>query len=107
MKTRKPGRRAPSTARRVKSSTRNATSSSSEMLLRAEVNVMREIVVILVQALTDLFECLPKDLYADEKVTRVEATLVGVRRALAERRQEWEAPDETARTRNGRPLKMN
>jgi hypothetical protein len=96
MKTRKPGQRAPSTARRVKSSTRNATSSSSEMLLRAEVNVMREIVVILVQALTDLFECLPKDLYADEKV----------RTALAERRQEWEAPDETKeRARNDRLLR--
>jgi hypothetical protein len=105
MTSRKPGRVAPSTARRAKSSRRNATSSGSEMLLRAEVNIMREIVVVLVQALTDLFECLPKDLYADEKVTRVEATLVGVRIALADRRQEWEAPGETkARTRNSRPL---
>jgi hypothetical protein len=102
MKNRKPRRVAPSTTRRAKSSRRNATNSGGEMLLRAEVNIMREIVVVLVQALTDLFECLPKDLYADEKITRIEATLAGVRVALAERRQEWEAADEgKARRRSG------
>ena len=32
---------------------------------------MREIIVVLVQAITDLFDCLPKDMYATEKVMRM------------------------------------
>jgi hypothetical protein len=46
-----------------------------------------------VQAITDLFECLPRVLYAREKVTRIEATLAKVHTALAERRQTWAGED--------------
>jgi hypothetical protein len=66
--------------------------------LRAELKMMREIIVVLVQAITDLFACLPKDLYAAEKVTRIEATLANVHRVRAERRRRWASEDDEWRT---------
>jgi hypothetical protein len=54
---------------------------------------LRGIVVVLVQAITDLFASLPKDLYAAEKVERIEARLARMNAALAERRQRWAIDD--------------
>jgi hypothetical protein len=76
--------------RRVKASSRNAKRPDSEMIARAELKIMREIVVVLVQAINDLFDCIPKDSYAAEKIRRIEATLGEVQKALVERRQHWE-----------------
>ena len=64
---------------------------------------MREIVVVLVQAITDLFDCLPKDLYQGEKVSRIEGTLAGVHALLAKRRKKWEA-DELEQTQSSSRL---
>ena len=50
---------------------------------------MREIIVVLVQTITDLFDCLPKDVYATEKIVRIEATLARVQQTLAERQRHW------------------
>ena len=94
MANRRPRRRAsPNVRRRAKASRRNTTRPDDETMARAELKMMREIIVVLVQAITDLFACLPKDLYATEKVTRIEATLTKVNQALAERRQHWAADD--------------
>ena len=41
------------------------------------------------QAISDLFDCLPNDIYATEKVMRIEATLARVQQELAERRRRW------------------
>ena len=37
--------------------------------------MMRELVIILVQAITDLFNCVPKDSRGTERALRIEATL--------------------------------
>jgi hypothetical protein len=79
----------PKRRRRAKPSGRNAKRPSGETIARAELRIMREIIVVLVQAITDLFACLPKESYATEKVMRIEATLARLREALAERRQRW------------------
>ena len=73
-----------------RASSRNAKRLDREMIARAELKMMREIVVVLVQAINDLFDCVPKDSYAAEKIMRIEATLAKVQKALAERRQHWE-----------------
>ena len=52
---------------------------------------MREIIVVLVQTITDLFDCLPKDVYATEKIVRIEATLARVQQTLAERQRHGQA----------------
>ena len=83
----------PNGRRRVKSLKRRAPPSRREIVLRAELKAMREIVVVLVQAITDLFDCLPKDLYQGEKVSRIEGTLAGVHGLLAKRRKKWEAEE--------------
>jgi hypothetical protein len=80
--------------RRVKASSRNAKRPDSEMIARAELKIMREIVVVLVQAINDLFDCIPKDSYATEKIKRIEATLGKVQKALVERRQHWETEND-------------
>ena len=45
--------------------------------------------LFLVQAITDLFDCQPKDIYATEKIMHIEATLARVQQTLAERRRHW------------------
>jgi hypothetical protein len=62
---------------------------NGEVLARAELKMMRETVVVLVQAITDLFASLPKDLYAIQRVARIEARLAKLNAAIAERRQRW------------------
>ena len=79
----------PNGRRRAKPSKRNTKRADGETIARAELRIMREIIVVLVQAITDLFACLPKESYATEKVMRIEATLARLREALAERRQRW------------------
>jgi hypothetical protein len=97
MANRKPRRGAsPGIGRRAKPSRRDAARADGEMIARAELEMMREIIVVLVQAITDLFACLPKDTYATEKITRIEETLAKVRRVLAERQQRWAAEDDRA-----------
>jgi hypothetical protein len=97
MANRKPRRGAsPGIGRRVKPSRQNATRADGEMIARAELAMMREIIVVLVQAITDLFACLPRHTYATEKITRIEQTLAKVHRALAERRQRWATEDDRA-----------
>ena len=87
MASRGPRRGASPKGRRcAKPSRRNAKRPDGETIARAELRIMREIIVVLVQAITDLFDCLPKDIYATEKVMRFEATLARVQQELAERR---------------------
>jgi hypothetical protein len=81
-----------SVARRTKVATRNA--SNGESMARAELKMMREVVVVLVQAIADLFASLPKDLYATEKVARIETKLAEINASLAERRQRWATEDD-------------
>jgi len=95
----------PNGRRRVKSPKRRAPPSRREIVLRAELNTMREIVVVLVQAITDLFDCLPKDLYQGEKVSRIETTLAGVHALLAKRRKKWEADELEQTQSSSRPTK--
>jgi len=70
------------------------------MIARAELKIMREIITVLVQAINDLFACLPKDLYDSEKITRIEGTLAKVQEALAERRQRWATENDKGRRLN-------
>ena len=49
--------------------------------------MMRELVIILVQAITDLFNCVPKDSRGTERALRIEATLAELRGTLAERQK--------------------
>jgi hypothetical protein len=86
----------PKGRRRSKTSRRNARP-TGETIAGAELKMMRELIVILIHAITDLFACLPKELYATEKVTRVEATLAKVHGALAERQQRWASEDDETR----------
>src|SRR5262249_11296117 len=55
--------------------------------------IMRDIIVVLVQAITDLFDCLPKELYATDKVTRIEEKQAHVHSGLAERQRHWVTED--------------
>jgi hypothetical protein len=59
------------------------------MAARLELWTMREIVVILVQANTDLLASVPKDSRNTKQIARIEATLAKLRGMLAERRKEW------------------
>ena len=90
MADRRPRRGAsPNGRRHAKPSSRNAKRHDGETIARAELRTMREIIVVLVQAITDLFDCLPKDVYATEKIVRIEATLARVQQTLAERQRHW------------------
>jgi hypothetical protein len=55
---------------------------------------MREVVAILVQAITDLAAVLPKDKYAARQVIRVEGALARMRDVLADRQRRWSTEEE-------------
>ena len=62
---------------------------NGEIAARAELRVMRELVVILVQAITDLLACFPSKSRRKEQIRRIEATLAKLQRILAERQKSW------------------
>ena len=62
---------------------------NSDIAARLELWTMREIVVILVQANTDLLASVPKDSRNTKQIARIEATLAKLRGMLAERRKSW------------------
>jgi hypothetical protein len=63
--------------------------SNGEIAARAELRMTRELIVVLVQAITDLLACLPKDSRNSEQVVRIEATLDKLQGTLAERKKSW------------------
>jgi hypothetical protein len=93
MAIRRPRRGASPNGRRRAKSPSTRKRPSGEGLLRAELTIMREIIVVLVRAITDLFDCLPKESFETEKVARIEATLANVHRALGERQRRWATED--------------
>ena len=62
---------------------------NSDIAARLELWTMREIVVILVQANTDLLASVPKDSHNTKQIACIEATLAKLRGMLAERQKEW------------------
>jgi hypothetical protein len=60
---------------------------------RAELRMMRELVVVLVQTISDLFNCLPKDVHKIEQVARVNAALAKLLGTLDKTRQRWASDD--------------
>jgi hypothetical protein len=58
-----------------------------ELVDRAELKMMRETLIVLVQAITDLLACLPKDSYPIQRIARIEASLAEVKDILARQRQ--------------------
>jgi hypothetical protein len=62
---------------------------NSDIAARLELWTMREIVVILVQAITDLLARFPQDSRNAEQVAHIEATLAKLHGTLAERQKEW------------------
>jgi hypothetical protein len=73
---------------------RKAKRPHGESDAHAELNVMREVVAILVQAITDLAAVLPKDKYAARQVIRVEGALARMRDVLADRQRRWSTEEE-------------
>jgi hypothetical protein len=61
----------------------------SDIAARVELRTMREIVLILVQAITNLLASVPKDSRNTKQVARIEATLAKLQGMLAERRKSW------------------
>ena len=62
---------------------------NSDIAARAELWTMREIVVILVQAITDLLARFPQDSRNAEQVAHIEATLAKLHGTLAKRLKRW------------------
>jgi hypothetical protein len=60
-----------------------------DIAARVELRTMREIVVILVQANTDLLASVPRHSRNTKQVARIEATLAKLHGMLAERRKSW------------------